>query len=272
MSDPATSVFATLAANRRTWAIGSIHGEADKLRALHGQLSGRSRSGDSIVYLGNMLGRGADVAGTVDEVLHFRRAFMARRDDGRHVDSEDIVFLRGAQEEMWHKLLQIQFAPNPSEVFQWMLDQGVGATIEAYGASVDEGRMAAREGAFVLTQWTNRLRDTLRARDGHTPLMSALKRAAYTADNALLFVNAGVDASRPLSEQADAFWWAGQGFDALEHPYGGFFRVIRGFARARPGLVMGDHTASLDGGAGFGGTLIAACFGPDGALLDSIEV
>ena len=38
----------------------------------------------------------------------------------------DIVYLRGQQEEMWHRMLQIQFAPNPKEVLPWMLQQGVG--------------------------------------------------------------------------------------------------------------------------------------------------
>lgn len=265
------SVFATLTAPRRTWAVGSIHGEAAKLRALHDALIGRIKPGDNLVYLGNFLGRGPDVAGTVEELLNFRRAFMARRENGTHVDTEDIVFLRGAQEEMWHKLLQIQFAPNPGEVLDWMLDQGVGATIRAYGANADQGRMAAREGAVALTQWTNGLRAAMRGQDGHNALVSALRRAAFTADNALLFVSAGIDPSRPLSEQSDAFWWGGKDFGSLETPYGGFTRVVRGFAKNHPGLAVGAATATVDGGAGFDGPLIAAGFDANGNLFDNLE-
>jgi serine/threonine protein phosphatase 1 len=35
--------------------------------------------------------------------------------------------------------------------------------------------------------------------------------------------------------------------------------------------VESAHAVSLDGGCGFGGTLIAACFGNDGAILDRLE-
>ena len=36
----------------------------------------------------------------------------------------EIVFLRGAQEEMFSKLLQLQIAPNPVEIINWMLNMG----------------------------------------------------------------------------------------------------------------------------------------------------
>ena len=37
---------------------------------------------------------------------------------GRGTFLGDIVFLRGSQEEMWQKLLELQFAPNPREVLR----------------------------------------------------------------------------------------------------------------------------------------------------------
>src|SRR5258708_37621348 len=56
---------------------------------------------------------------------------------------------------------------------------------------------------------------------GHFQLMAALRRAAYTDDNSLLFVAAGLDPERPLSEQSDSFWWGGASFARLDHAYGG---------------------------------------------------
>ncbi len=38
------------------------------------------------------------------------------------------------------------------------------------------------------------------------------------------------------------------------------------------GFAVTDSTATLDSVCGFGGTLIAACVTPDGALVDKIEV
>lgn len=266
------AVFARLVAPRRTWAIASIHGDADKLSRLHDALAGKLAVGDNLVYTGNILGFGAAPGDAIEEVLNFRRAFMARTRRDRPVEPGDIVLLRGAQEEMWHKLLQIQFAPNPADVLSWMLDNGIGPTIQAYGGSATQGLSAAREGVVTLTQWTNALRHNMRERDGHNALISALKRAAYTDDGDLLFVSAGVDPSRPLSEQSDFFWWGGKNFDQIQSPYGDFKRIIRGYARNPVGINVGAYTTTLDGNVRDSGSLIAACFNASGNLIDHIEV
>ena len=262
------TIFASLPAGRLNWAVGSVHGESEQLASLHDNLAQHIKPGDNLIYLGNFLGRGADVGGTVQELLLFRRAFMAGQIDS---DGGEIVYLRGSQEEIWHKLLQIQFAPNPRQVFEWMLSQGVGATLEAYGGSIEEGRTSAALGSVSLSQWTNRLRAKIRAFDGHDRLMSALRRAAFTEDGHLLLVNAGIDPSLPLSQQSDSFWWRDRHFDDISGTYENFTRVIRGFDPQHSGLVVRDATASIDGGCGFGGSLIAACFDPVGNLIQTIE-
>lgn len=270
---PDQQIFARLGRPRRVWAVGAVHGEADRLAALHDAIGARFLPGDRLVYLGNMLGHGPDVRGTVDELLAFRRAILAMRG----VIAEDVAYLRGGQEEMWQKLLQLQFAPNPAEVLQWMLGQGMGSTLAAYGGEPDQGIAAARDGAVSLTRWTNALRAAQRAAPGHDALFSALRRAAYTNPTedvaaGLLFVASGLDVSRPLGAQGDSFWWGGAAFGRIQAPYGDFVRVIRGFDPARGGHAVTDHTVTLDGGAGFGGRIQAACFAPDGQVLELVEV
>lgn len=263
------TIFAVLPAGRTTWAIGSIHGDVERLTEVHRRIADHIRPEDNLVYLGNMVGRSGNVLTCVDALLLFRRALLARQTfDG----AGEIVYLRGRQEEMWHKLLQVQFAPNPREVLEWMLSQGVGPTLEAYGGDVAEGRRAAATGAVSLSQWTNRLRAAMRARDGHDKLMSVLRRAAYTADQRLLLVNAGIDASRPLSEQSDTFWWGGRDFDEIDHAYGEFRYVVRGFDYRHKGVWFKDWAASIDGGCGFGGSLVAARFDGDGRPVETIDV
>lgn len=259
--------FAALPGDCRIWAVASIHGEALRLTALHGHLMERLQAGDRIVYLGNYCGCGPQVRETLDELLEFRRRVMARFSD----DGGALVYLRGQQEEMWQKLLQLQFAPNPPQVLQWMLDQGVGATIAAYGGDSRAGFSAAREGILSLTRWTTALRQAMRGHDGHTGLMSTLKHAAYTGGDRLLFVHAGVDPSRPLSAQADSFWWGAPGFATMSEPYNGYKLVVRGFDRRRQGVTVGAHSATLDGGCGFGGPLVAACFDADGKPGEFLE-
>ncbi len=260
--------FAILRASRRVWAIGSIHGDSRRIEALHHALGARLQFGDRLVYLGNIIGWGDDVRGTLDELLLFRREFLAQP----FSIVEDIAYLRGSQEEMWQKLLQLQFAADPRAVMEWMLGQGVGATLAAYGVPPEEGLRKARSGPMHITRWTGELRQAMRAVPGHAELLGAVRRAAYTDDGALLFVNAGIDPSRPLEAQKDSFWWGYGRFSAMTETFGGFRCVVRGFAPEHPGLEVGDFTATLDGGCGFGGPLIAACFLPSGEMVDHISV
>jgi len=259
--------FARLRTGRRIWAVASIHGEAERLGRLHDRIAERFRDGDRIVYLGNYLGRGSAVAATIDELLDFRRRVLARP----HSFACDAVFLRGAQEEMWQKLLQLQFAPSPGDVLAWMVREGVEATVVAYGGQLQHGFAASRDGPRTITRWTSAMRDAMNAAPGHRMLLANLHHAAVTEDGRLLFVHAGVDASRPLTAQGDAFWWGGRDILNLARPFDGFGRVIRGFDREMRGLVEAEFAVSLDAGAGRGGPLIAAAFAPDGAVLERLE-
>ena len=264
---PNRRTFATLRAARRVWAIGSIHGQADRLERLHRALWSRLQPRDRIVYLGNMIGRGPAVHETLDGLLRFRGEALARP----RSFACDIVYLRGSQEEMWQKLLQLQFATAPRDVLGWMIDQGVGATLAAYGGSVEDAQRAASAGALALTRWTGGLRAAMQSRPGHYQIVGQLRRAAFTDDGLLLLVNAGLDPSRPLEAQSDSFWWSTSAFAGITAPYAGFRRVIRGFDPRHPGIDLGDWTATVDGGCGFGGPLLAGCFSLAGELVDSLE-
>lgn len=261
-------MFACLEVARRVWAVGAVHAEAARLRQLHGALEPRLESGDRLVYLGNYLGPGSECLETLDELLAFRARAIALAG----AEPGDVVFLRGAQEEMWTKLLQIQFATEPNAVLDWMLDQGTGAPLAAYGGDPEAARKSFREGTLAVTRWTSDLRARIHARPGHTEMLGALRRAAYTENGELLLVHAGVDPGRPVTEQGDTLWWGSGQFDEIEQSYAGFRKVIRGYDRAHRGVEVGEWCATIDGGCGFGGTLSAACFGLDGAILDRIDM
>ncbi len=254
-------------AARRVWAIAVINGETRRLAQLHDTIGDRFQAGDRVVYLGNYVGHDGAVFATIDELLDFRRRVLGRPGGA----ACDVVFLRGSQEEMWQKLLQLQFAPNPWELLQWMVQAGMERTIRAYGGDLRQGFSACRDGARAITRWTSALRSAMNGTPGHTELFAALRHAAFTEDRGLLFVHAAIDPSRPFSEQADAFWWGREDILQLKQPFGDFKRVIRGIDRDRRGVIERDFAVSVDGGAGHGGRLIAGCFGLDGALIDIAE-
>ena len=259
--------FARLRGAQRVWAIASVHGEADRLQRLHDRIAQRFADGDRVVYLGNYLGHGPSIAGTVDEMLDFRRRVLGRQKGF----ACDVAYLRGAQEEMWQKLLQLQFAPNPGQVLSWMVREGIEATVSAYGGDLRQGFAATRDGPRTITRWTMGLRNAMNGLPGHTSLFSRLRHAAVTDDDGLLFVHAGVDPSRPLAGQADAFWWSDRNICDLAVPFAGFRRVIRGFDRQQRGLVESEFAVSLDAGAGRGGPLLAVAFALDGSIQELLR-
>ncbi len=258
--------LAQLRGARRVWAVAAIHGAAAALARIHDRISERFYHGDRIVYLGNYTGHGPAVRETVDELLDFRRRVLARR--GGLVC--DVVFLRGAQEEMLQKLLQLQFAPNPGEILAWMIRAGIEPTVRAYGGDVGQGLAAARGGPQTITRWTSALRNAINAAPGHMALLSSLYHAAHVVDDGALFVHAGIDPSRPLAAQGDAFWWGSGDMLALAQPFTPFRRVVAGFDRHKRGFVEREFAVLMDAGAGRGGPLLAACFSPEGQVLDRV--
>jgi hypothetical protein len=188
--------------------------------------------------------------------------------------ANDFIYLRGSQEEIWSKLLQIQFAPNPAEVLRWMLDRGGAATLAAYGGDAEEGLSAAREGAVAMARWTNQLRESIRRHPGHQTFMSVLRQAALTEPHEgerVLFVHSGLDPDKPLAQQGDSFWWNAEGFGRVATPFEDFVRLIRGFDPLRLGTRLDGYAVTLDGDGDKTGPLIAAAVAPDGQILDIIK-
>jgi len=254
---------------KRVWAIGSIHGEVGLLRNLHKGLISKFRRGDKLVYLGNYFGDTQLNKDTYDELLLARRQLMSLPEVFM---PEDFVYLRGAREEMFFKLLQLHFAPNPVEVMDWLLDHGMASSIAAYGENEITARGIVRQGTMALTKWTNGIRRQIQSCPGHIELTSCLKRACFTFEGKLLFVHASVDVSRPLTMQKDQFWWDNGNFDKIDQKFSEFSKVIRGYDHSNCGIKLeNEFTATIDAGCGRDGWLQAVCFSPDGEKLDDIS-
>lgn len=251
----------------RIWLISSIHGEHSRLVAIHDAVSQKYQASDRLVYLGNYLGIGGEISQTIDEMLSFRRYLMAR-----HLQMpQDIQFLRGAQEEMWDRLLQLHFSRSPQSVLEWMLERGLDQTLEAYGSSATEARNFSKQKASDIAHYTVGLRGAMRRMPGHYPFMLALKRAVFTDDERFMFVHAGVDPTATLEEQRDAFWWGHPKFKELSTPFEGCRRVIAGWHPSHIGISLSQYVGFIDGGAGFGGPLLAVCMDSDGSISEAFE-
>lgn len=262
---PATIV--SLGQPQRIWAVGAMFGQAEALCRLHAGLIDRLVSGDRLVYLGNYMGYGPAVAATIDELLAFRRRLV----DERGWPAHHVVHLRGAQEEMWVKLLQIQWAMKPEETFGWLMRHGAEATLRAYGGEPQQASARFRSGVVVTTRWTAEMRQSFTAHAGHDAFVHRLVSAALTGDRRLLFVSAGLDPSKPLTRQLDAFWWSGPGFETMTG-YDEFELIVRGYDAEHRGISIAPPVASIDAGCGFGGELAAVCFSAAGEAIDELSV
>ena len=221
--------FVELKKSNKLWAIGSIHSNLKSFTSIKEFLLNNFEANDKLIFLGNVIGLGNNSKETLSSVIDLRFNLMSKF----KLNPDSIVFLRGAQEEMFSKLLQLQLAPNPNEIIEWMFDHGVNETIKSYGFSEDEVKNIASSGTINISKWTINLNKTIYNNPGHTEYFLNLKHAAYSHTKKILFVNRGVDVTRPLSAQNDCFWWGFQNFSLIDKPYKTFSRIVRGYESER---------------------------------------
>ncbi len=219
------SNFVELEKSNKLWAIGSIHSNLKSFTSIKKYILNNFEITDKLIFLGNIIGLGNNSKETLNSVLDLRFNLMSKF----KLKPNSIIFLRGAQEEMFSKVLQLQLAPNPTEILEWMFDHGVNETIKSYGFSEKEVKNIASSGTINISKWTSNLNKTLHNNPGHIQYFLNLKHAAYSNTKKILFVNRGVDITRPLSAQNDCFWWGFQNFSTLQKPYKTFLRIVRGY-------------------------------------------
>ncbi len=219
------SHFVELKDSKKIWAIGSIHSNLKSFIAIKKFILENFEKNDKLIFLGNVIGLGDNSKETLSSVIDLRFKLMSKF----KLNPESIIFLRGAQEEMFSKLLQLQLAPNPTEIVEWMFDHGVNNLMKSYGFLENEVKNIASSGTINISKWTTSLNKEIHKNPGHSQYFLNLKHAAYSHTKKILFVNRGVDVTRPLSAQNDCFWWGFHNFSRLQQPYKTFVRIVRGY-------------------------------------------
>ena len=221
--------FIEITDSKKIWAIGSIHSRLDAFNSIKDYLLNRFEKDDYLIFLGNIIGLGNESKRTLASVIDLRNKLMAKF----HIEPKKIVFLRGAQEEMLLKLLQLQTAPNPIDIIKWMFEHGVDKTINSYGFDKNEIIDIANQGTLSISKWTSKLNNLISLEPGQKEYLANLNHAAFGESKKILFLNRGVDISRPLSAQNDCFWWGYHNFSDLNKPYNSFIRIVRGYKSSK---------------------------------------
>ena len=175
---------------------------------------------------------------------------------------------------MFLKLLQLQTAPNPKDILLWMFDHGVNTTVESYGFSPDELLEISTQGTLSISKWTSKLNRSLILEKGHKQYFTNLNHAAFGESRKILFLNRGVDISRPLSAQNDCFWWGYQNFNDLKKPYNTFVRIVRGYKSSNKNKIehaKNNIVCSLFDQPLSNSKIIAGVFRESGEIIDLFE-
>ncbi len=174
---------ARMAEGRRLYAIGDVHGRADLLGALLGQIDADLRrysdaeAAPTLVFLGDYVDRGLESRRCVDLLLE-----LAARPIETH-------FLKGK-----HDAALLSFLANPARGDRW-LRQGGAETLFSYGVQAPANRHSARE----LARTAEALRVAMPA--AHLTFFERLKLHVQFGD--YLFVHAGLKPGLPLAEQRE---------------------------------------------------------------------
>ena len=264
------SKFSEFKSCKKIWAIGSIHSNLHSFENVKKYIIKNFSKDDKIVFLGNIIGVGDFAQETLSSVIDMRLKLMSKF----CLKPEDIVFLRGAQEEMFLRLLQLQTSPNPNEILLWMYEHGVNKTIDSYGFDSKQLIDISSRGTIAINKITSNLNEILDKNNGHREYFSNLFHAAFSESRLVLFVNRGVDITRPLSAQNDCFWWGYHNFSKLNKPYRTFKKIIRGYEPLISNKKINYKEKivfSLYKGPLSDKRIVAGLFDNSGGLLDLFE-
>ena len=226
-----------LQAGRRIYAIGDIHGFADRLDALLSMIAADVEASPQVqaeaVFLGDYIDRGPDSAAVLDR--------LARRDIPL-----PFVALRGN-----HEALLLKALVDPAGMAHWCRSGG-GATLASYGIELQPN---------VRGKTLTRAREALLERmpEQHRSFLAGT--ALHYVAGPYTFVHAGLRPGVPLEQQReDDLLWIRDAFFRAAHSIDGV--VVHGHTpRPRPENEL--HRINVDTGVFKYGTL--TCVVLDGA-------
>lgn len=214
----------------RIYAIGDVHGCAERLAALHGLIAADAAAADAlpwpqrperivIVHLGDYVDRGPDSAGVIHRLL-----------GPPPVPGAEMIHLLGNHEQMMLDALDPHSEPGSAEFW---LENGGTATLASYGADADD-----------MDSWSA-------IPESHLDFLRECRLCWAVGD--YVFAHAGVRPDVPLDRQDpfDLIWirepflsWPGE-LEAV---------VVHGHTPSDVPEVL-PHRINLDTGAVFGGPL-----------------
>lgn len=218
----------------RSYAIGDVHGQLERLRAAHDWIAAdRAACGDAaspVIHLGDLVDRGPDSCGIIAYL-------MAGRDAGA-----PWIFLQGNHDRMFAGFLNDPFRQDPGlrSELSWLHPALGGiATLESYGVA----RPADRPLALVHSE------AVAQVPGAHRAFLAAM--APFHRRGEALFVHAGIRPGIALADQSpDDLCWIREPFLSDTSDHG--FLVVHGHTAIPEAMHYGNRL-NIDTRAGYGG-------------------
>ena len=212
---------AEIPAGARVYAVGDVHGCADRLARIHAAVSTDIRENPAdaeLIHLGDYIDRGPQSAGVIERVI----------DDP--VPGATVTNLIGNHETMMLRALE----GDPRALYNWRTGGGI-ASLRSWGA----------DPRGAPTEWMRHIPKRHRDAIAEMPI--------YRRVSGYLFVHAGVRPGVPLDAQTvDDLTWTRGPFLESEMDHG--FVVVHGHTPTRAPEVR-HNRVGIDTGAVFGGAL-----------------
>lgn len=225
----------------RSYAIGDVHGQLDRLRAAHDLIAAdRAACGDAaapVVHLGDLVDRGPDSRGVLDLVISGIAA------------GQPWLSLRGNHDRMFALFLDDPQAQDPRlrAELSWLHPRiGGAATLASYGIANPGARPLAPVHAEAL----------MAVPPAHRAFLAGLPTSYRRGP--VLFVHAGLRPGIALQDQSeDDLCWIREPFLSDTSDHGAL--VVHGHTALDTATHYGNRV-NLDTSAGYGGPVTAAVF------------
>lgn len=234
------------------YAIGDVHGELDRLLALHEAVFAyheafHGGAGIRLVHLGDYVDRGPDACGVIEALIKIERLAEGRAD-------LEVICLRGNHEQL-------------------MLD----ALDEPEGATMRTWVRPAYGGQKTLDSYALREEAGYRLRDAHCAWIRQLPAIWAPPETPYIFVHAGVDpVLYPLEDDEIYIWTRSPEFfnpDRWRSRHLSGRTVIHGHTptSGEPDIAGGGRRINVDTGAVYGGPLTCAVLDPQSGNVSFLK-
>ncbi len=222
----------------RSYAIGDIHGQLGRLRAVHALVAAdRARTGDAeapVIHLGDLVDRGPDSRGVIEHLLVGIAA------------GEPWLVLKGNHDRLFTAFLDDPVVQDAGLriAYSWLHPAlGGAATLASYGVASPGDRPVAKVHAEALEKVS----------PAHWDFLAGLP--LWHKRGEALFVHAGIRPGVPLEAQAETdLIWIREPFLSETADHG--FLVVHGHTAIDAPEHLGNRV-NIDTRAGYGGPLTA---------------